>query len=159
MANVAFLGTGLMGSAMIEAMLKRGESVHAWNRTFERAQPLEKLGARVARRAADAVAGAERVHLLVSDDAAVDGVLAAIRPALARDALVVDHSTVSPAGTLARFAACDQQGIQFLHAPVFMGPQHCLDAHGLMLCAGPKERFARAEAALQAMTGKLWFVG
>ena len=27
-----------------------------------------------------------------------------------------------------------------------------------MLCAGPKERFARVEGALQAMTGKLWFV-
>jgi 3-hydroxyisobutyrate dehydrogenase-like beta-hydroxyacid dehydrogenase len=159
MATVAFLGTGLMGSAMIEAMLKRGDSVRAWNRTLERARPLEKLGARIAKTPAEAVAGAERVHILVSDDAAVDGVLDAMRPGLARDAIVVDHTTVSPAGTVARFAWCDRYGIQFLHAPVFMGPQHCRDAHGLMLCSGPRALFARAEPALQAMTGKLWFVG
>src|SRR5512138_1673172 len=99
MANVAFLGTGLMGSGMIEAMLKRGEAVTAWNRTLERARPLEKLGARIAKTPAEAVAGAERVHILVRDDAAVDSVLEALRPRLARDAVVIDHTTVSPAGT------------------------------------------------------------
>ncbi len=159
MAKVAFLGTGLMGSAMIEAMLKRGDSVQAWNRTLERARPLERLGARIAQTPADAAAGAERVHLLVSDDAAVDGVLAALRPGLARGAVVVDHSTVSPAGTAARFARCERDGIPFLHAPVFMGPQHCRDAQGLMLCAGPRALFERAQPFLQAMTGKLWYVG
>ncbi len=159
MANVAFLGTGLMGSAMVEAMLKRGDTVQAWNRTLERARPLERLGAHVARTPAEAVAGADRVHVLVSDDAAVDSVLEAMCPGLARDAVVVDHTTVSPAGTVARFARCDRQGIQFLHAPVFMGPQHCRDAQGLMLCAGPRALFERAEPALRAMTGKLWYVG
>jgi 3-hydroxyisobutyrate dehydrogenase len=159
MAKVAFLGTGLMGSAMVEAMLRRGDAVSAWNRTLERARPLEKLGARVARTPAEAVAGADRVHLLLSDDAAVDGVLEQARPALAAGALVVDHTTVSPAGTAARFRTWDGRGVDFLHAPVFMGPQACRDASGLMLCAGPRQRFARAEPALRAMTGELWHVG
>ena len=159
MANVAFLGTGLMGSAMIEAMLKRGDSVQAWNRTLDRARPLEKLGARIAKTPAEAVAGTERVHLLVSDDAAVDAVLKAMLPGLAREAIVVDHTTVSPAGTVTRFASCDRQRIQFLHAPVFMGPQNCREAQGLMLCAGPGALFERVKPALQAMTGKLWYVG
>ena len=159
MAEVAFLGTGLMGSGMIEALRRRGESVRAWNRTPERARPLEKLGARLARTPAEAVAGAERVHLLVSDDAAVDAVLAQARPGLSPGALVVDHSTVSPAGTVERFRACDRDGIAFLHAPVFMGPQQCRDAAGLMLCAGPSDRFARARPALATMTGELWHVG
>jgi 3-hydroxyisobutyrate dehydrogenase len=159
MAKVAFLGTGLMGTGMIEAMLRRGDVVHAWNRTLERARPLEKLGARLAGTPAEAVAGVDRVHVLVSDDAAVDSVLEQARPGLGRATLVVDHSTVSPAGTVARFRACDERGIPFLHAPVFMGPQNCRESTGLMLCAGPRDRFARAESALQAMTGKLWHVG
>jgi 3-hydroxyisobutyrate dehydrogenase-like beta-hydroxyacid dehydrogenase len=108
---------------------------------------------------AEAVAGADRVHLLLSDDAAVDAVLAQARPGLARGALVVDHTTVSPAGTVARFRRCDEDGIEFLHAPVFMGPQQCRDAAGLMLAAGPQPRFARAEPALRAMTGEVWWVG
>lgn len=159
MAKVAFLGTGLMGSAMVEAMVRRGDEVTAWNRTLDRARPLERLGARVAATAADAARGAERVHVLVSDDLAVDAVLEQARPGLGRDALVVDHSTVSPSGTLARFRTCEERGISFLHAPVFMGPQQCREAAGLMLCAGPKDRFARAEPALRPMTGKVWYLG
>jgi 3-hydroxyisobutyrate dehydrogenase len=159
MAKVAFLGTGLMGSAMIEAMLRRGDEVVAWNRTAERARPLEKLGARLGRTPAEAVAGAERVHLLLGDDAAVDDVLGQAGPGLAPGTLVADHTTVSPAGTAARYRTWGERGQDFLHAPVFMGPQHCRDAKGLMLCAGPRPRFERAEPALRAMTGELWWVG
>jgi 3-hydroxyisobutyrate dehydrogenase-like beta-hydroxyacid dehydrogenase len=159
MAKVAFLGTGLMGTGMIEALLRRGQTVHAWNRTRERAGTVEKLGAAVARTPAEAVKGAERVHLLLSDDAAVDGVLEQARPGLASGTLVVDHSTVSPAGTAQRFRTCEERGIDFLHAPVFMVPQNCRESTGLMLCAGPPDRFARAKPFLETMTGKLWYVG
>jgi 3-hydroxyisobutyrate dehydrogenase len=159
MAKVAFLGTGLMGSAMVEAMLRRGDQVQAWNRTLERARPLEQLGARIAGTPAEAVAGAERIHILVSDDAAVDGILEQAGPGVGPGALVVDHSTVSPAGTVARFERCHARGIDFLHAPVFMGPPQCREAAGLMLCAGPRPRVERAAPALKAMTGELWYVG
>lgn len=159
MGRIAFLGAGLMGSAMIEAMLRRGDAVTAWNRTPERARPLERLGARLAGSPAEAVAGAERVHLLLSDDEAVDGVLERARPELSVNTLIVDHTTVSPAGTAARAGAWEARGVPFLHAPVFMGPQACRDGTGLMLCAGPRARFERAEPALRPMTGDLWWVG
>jgi 3-hydroxyisobutyrate dehydrogenase-like beta-hydroxyacid dehydrogenase len=148
-----------MGSAMVEAMVRRGDAVVACNRTLERARPLERFGARVAATPADAVSGADRIHLVLSDDAAVDAVLEQARPGLGAGALVVDHSTVSPAGTVERYRRWDARGVAFLHAPVFMGPQHCRDAAGLMLCAGPRERFARAEPELRRMTGELWYVG
>jgi len=159
MARVAFLGTGMMGSGMIEAMLRRGDSVVAWNRTLERARPLEKLGARLASAAPEAVSGAERVHICLSDDAAVDSILAMVRSAVPKGALVIDHTTVSPAGTVARFRDSTAAGIAFLHAPVFMSPQACREAKGLMLCSGPGPAFARAEPALRAMTGDLWYLG
>jgi len=159
MARIAFLGTGLMGSGMIEAMLRRGDAVTAWNRTAARARPLEGLGARLADTPAAAVAGAERVHLCVSDDGAVVALLGEILPALDREALVVDHTTVSPAGTAARAQRCAARGVAFLHAPVFMSPQACREGAGLMLCSGPAAVFARAEPALRAMTGDLWYLG
>jgi 3-hydroxyisobutyrate dehydrogenase len=159
MAKVAFLGTGMMGSGMIEAMLRRGESVVAWNRTLDRARPLTKLGASISSNASEAVASAERVHICLSDDAAVDGILAQVRSAIPKGAIVVDHTTVSPAGTVARFRACDAAGISFLHAPVFMSPQACREAKGVMLCSGPSARYSRAEPALKAMTGELWYLG
>ena len=158
MDKIAFLGTGLMGAALAEAAARRGAQVSAWNRTEARARPLAALGVRVAQTVAEAVAGAERVHIMVSDDAAVDAVLAAAGAALG-SAVIIDHSTVSPAGVIARAAALAARGIGFLHAPVFMSPQMCRQAGGVMLCSGPRPLFERMEPALKAMTGALHHLG
>jgi len=48
MPNISFLGTGLLGSGMAEAMLGRGNTVTVWNRSEAKARALEPLGARVA---------------------------------------------------------------------------------------------------------------
>ena len=159
MAKVTMLGTGLMGAGFAEALLKRGETVTVWNRTIERARPLEKLGARVVADLKEAVAGAERVHISLGDDATVDALLEHLAGALPKGAVVIDHTTVTPKGTLARYAWCEQRGIEFLHAPVFMSPQACRDAGGVMIASGPQARFDRVEADLKKMTGDLWYVG
>jgi 3-hydroxyisobutyrate dehydrogenase len=92
MANVAFLGTGLMGAALAEAAAKRGDRVTAWNRTASKAKALEAFGVRVVDSVPAAVASAERVHIVLTDDGVVDAVLEAAGDAL-RASLVVDHST------------------------------------------------------------------
>ena len=159
MANVAFLGTGLIGAGMIEAQRRRGHQVSVWNRTATKARALESFGVRVATAADEAVRGAERVHLALTDDAAVDAVLALCAPAIDAATIVVDHTTASPQRTAERFARCDRDGLAYLHAPVFMSPQACRDARGMMLCAGPRDRFALVTAALEEMTGEVWYVG
>ena len=158
MATVAFLGTGLMGAALAEAAAKRGEKVSAWNRTAAKAHALAAFGVRGADTVADAVRGAERIHIMLTDDAAVDPVLDAAGDAL-KTALVIDHSTTSPAGTAARAKRLEERGVAFLHSPVFMPPKMCREAGGMMLAAGPQATFARAEPALKAMTGKLEYLG
>ena len=158
MAKLAYLGTGLIGGALAEAAAKRGDSVTAWNRTRAKAEALATHGVRVAETPAEAIAGAERVHLALPDDAVIDQVLDACGPGLSAS-LVVDHSTASPSGTAARAARLQAKGIQYLHAPVFMSPAMCRSASGLMLAAGPKPAFERAAPALRAMTGSLEYLG
>jgi 3-hydroxyisobutyrate dehydrogenase len=158
MATITFLGTGLMGAALAEAAAKRGDRVTVWNRTAAKAVALEAFGVRAAATVPEAVADAERVHIMLADDAAVDSVLDAAGDAL-RSALVVDHSTTSPAGAAQRAKRLASRGVAFLHAPVFMTPTMCRQAAGLMLASGPRATFARAEGALRAMTGRLEYLG
>jgi len=159
MATVAFLGTGLLGSAMVEGMLRRGDAVTVWNRTAAKAHALEASGAKVAATPADAAAGADRVHMTLPDDTVVDEMMAAIRPRLRRDAVVVDHSTTSPRGTAARIAAMARAGVGFVHAPVFMSPQMARDSIGIMLVSGPQAVFDPVRDALAGMTGEVWYLG
>src|SRR5207244_10828905 len=96
MANVAFIGTGLLGSAMVEGMLRRGDAVTVWNRTEAKARALEAHGAAVAATPADAVADAERVHMTLPDDEVVNRIGEQIARRLRPDATVIDQSNTSP---------------------------------------------------------------
>jgi len=158
-AKVAFLGTGLLGSAMVEGLLRRGDAVTVWNRTESKARALERLGATVAATSADAVAGAQRVQMTLPDDAVVDAMLAQIRPRLDDDAVVIDHSTTSAAGAKSRIERLQRDGVRFLHAPVFMSPQMARDSVGLILASGPNAIFDTVRGALEKMTGEVWYLG
>ncbi|BDG02418.1 NAD(P)-dependent oxidoreductase [Anaeromyxobacter oryzae] len=157
--QVAFLGTGLLGGNFVRALRRRGVPVRCWNRSPEKARALASTGAVACDDPADAVRGAARVHLALSDDAAVDDVLDRICPGLAPGAILVDHTTTSPAGTIARAARWEALGVPFQHAPVFMGPQNALEGTGLMLASGPRARFEALAPALAPMTGRLEWLG
>jgi len=159
MAKIAWLGTGMMGSGFVEALRRRGDEVVVWNRTSEKAHALERFGARAVDDPREAVKGVDRVHSILSDDASVDAMLDRLDGAIASGTPVVDHTTVAPRPTAARFERCAERVIEFLHAPVFMSPQACRDGTGLMLCSGPHERLMRVESELKKMTGTLWYVG
>ncbi len=156
---IAFLGMGLLGSNFVQALRKRGEAVQVWNRSPARATALDAIGARPFATAADAVRGATRVHLTLKDDAAVDEVLEAARGGLAAGTVIVDHSTTSAAGTLARIVRWRDRGMTYVHAPVFMGPQNARESTGVMMISGPRSVVDPLREPLAAMTGKLVDLG
>ncbi len=156
---IAWLGTGLLGSGFVRALRRRGETVHVWNRSGAKAKALEADGAIAVDDPADAVRGAARVHLCLSDDGAVDDVLLLARPGLSPDVVLVDHTTTDPARTAERVARWTAQGVAFQHAPVFMGPQNALDATGFMLASGDHLLYSKLEADLAKMTGRLVYLG
>jgi len=156
---IAFLGMGLLGSNFVRALRRRGHEVQVWNRSPDKARVLAESGARVFDEPAAAVRGAQRVHLALAEDDAVDAVLESARPGFEQQVTIVDHTTTSPKGTRARAQRWAERGVAFQHAPVFMGPQNALDATGVMLASGELARFEALEPELSQMTGKLVYLG
>ena len=159
MAHTAFLGTGLLGSGMVESMLRRGVTVTVWNRTAAKAQALAAHGAVVAATPEDAVATADEIHMIVSDDAAVDEVLDRIAAHVEPTGAVIDHTTTSPAGTRTRLQRAAARGLRLLHAPVFMGPAMARESKGVMMVSGPAAIFESVQPSLAAMAADLWYLG
>ncbi|HTJ42661.1 MAG TPA: NAD(P)-binding domain-containing protein [Kofleriaceae bacterium] len=159
MSQIAFLGTGLLGAAFVQGLLARGTPVTCWSRTSYKTVPLGELGAQVAATPAEAVAGASRVHICVKDDEAVDAVIAKMIDAIPPDAVIIDHTTVSPGGAAQRGEMLASRGLGFVHAPCFMSPAAAKSGGGMMLAAGPRAAFAKIEDALHRMTGDLWYLG
>jgi 3-hydroxyisobutyrate dehydrogenase len=159
MAKVAFLGTGLLGSGIIEGMLRRGDAVTVWNRTRAKAEALVDAGARVAATPAEAVAEASRVHLTLSDDEAVEAVIGEFVASLPAGTVIADHTTTSPRGALGRVERLNGAGVKFLHAPVFMSPPMARESSGLMMVSGPEPVYAAIAGDLAKMTGEVWYLG
>jgi 3-hydroxyisobutyrate dehydrogenase-like beta-hydroxyacid dehydrogenase len=159
MANIAYLGTGLLGGAFAEASANRGDSVTAWNRSQDKLTALAQFGVTAAKTPADAVRGAARVHLILRDDAVVEEIIAAALPGLSPDAIIIDHTTTQPKLTAARAEKYRAQGLKYLHCPVFMAPVHARNAQGSMLVAGPKALFDAVKDDLAKMTGRLDYMG
>ena len=151
----AFLGTGLLGSGFVKAMLKKGETVQVWNRTFSKAKELESFGATAFSNSSDAVKDAGRVHLALKDDASVEEVLNAVAGSLEPGCIIIDHTTTSKEGAISRTAYWKEKGFTYQHAPVFMGPANALESTGFMLVSGDAQVIAELETELSAMTGKL----
>jgi 3-hydroxyisobutyrate dehydrogenase len=157
--SVAFYGAGMLGSAMVRAMLARGVEVRVWNRTTQKAQALEEFGARAVADPAEAARGAERIHSCLSDDASVDAVLDAAIGSIDVTSPIVDHSTVLPQRVAERCERLAATGHSFLHAPVFMGPHMAVEATGVMMTSGDAALVERLRPALDAMCSDLRCVG
>ncbi len=87
--DVAFIGLGNMGSAMACNLIKAGHNLTVYNRMRTRAEPLQRLGARIAATPSDAARAAEILITMLADDHAVEEVLftpgkvlEALRPSL-----------------------------------------------------------------------------
>jgi len=122
MAKIAFIGLGRMGSGMAPRVLGAGHSLAVYNRTRSRAEPLARLGARIASTPAAACAGADAVVSMVSDDSAsravwmgTEGILAA---PLAAGAFAIECSTLSHDWVEELAAAAGKSGLRYIDAPV-----------------------------------------
>jgi 3-hydroxyisobutyrate dehydrogenase len=155
----AFLGMGLLGSNFVKAMLKQGEDVQVWNRTHSKALALEADGAKAFEQPEEAVKGAAVIHLTLKDDAAVDQVLADAKHGLQPGAIIIDHSTTSAEGAIARTKSWGEAGFQYIHAPVFMGPINALESTGNMLISGDQQLIEKLTPELSKLTGKLINLG
>ena len=159
MAQVAFLGTGLLGSGIIERMLQQGQDVIVWNRSATQ----DGCIAGAWREGSGDARGRRRWRVICSHGPRrrrCRGWRARpCRPAPRRECDRHRSHTTSPAGTKARFARAAAHGLNFLHAPVFMTPQMCREGTGLMLVSGSQRVFDAVKDRLAVMTGDIWYQG
>ncbi|MEK9720099.1 MAG: NAD(P)-dependent oxidoreductase [Quisquiliibacterium sp.] len=157
--KIAFLGAGLMGSGFIRKLLAEGHEVSVWNRSAAKAKALEAHGAKAFANAADAVRGAERVQLSLSDDASVDAALEPLAGVIDRQAWIIDHTTTATTPTRERAERWLERGFRFVHAPVFMGPANAQEGTGLILLSGSKSLCDLVTPMLEPMCTKLVYLG
>lgn len=158
--RIGFIGLGSMGAGMAANLIKGGHEVTVWNRSAEAAKALEAQGAKVAASAAEAANGAEVVHNMLANDAAVrEVILGSVLPALDRGAIHVNHATISVGLAQELAEAHEAKGVGFVAAPVFGRPEVAAAGHLNMLASGKPEHVAKVQPLLEQLAAKVWPLG
>ena len=159
MADIAFIGTGIMGGPMARHLAAAGHQLTVYNRTRAKAEAwVAAHGGAVAESPAAAAAGKDAVIACVGNDDDLahvtlgsDGAFAAMRD----DAVFIDHTTVS-ADIARRLAAARTLVVD---APVSGGQAGAENGKLSIMCGGSPASMAAAEPLMQAYALRIVHVG
>jgi 3-hydroxyisobutyrate dehydrogenase-like beta-hydroxyacid dehydrogenase len=162
MAELGYVGLGVMGGGVAKRLLDAGHTVTGWNRTRDKAQWLVDAGMRWADSPREVAERSEIVFTMVTNTAAVqavtdgpDGILAGLEPGK----VYVDMSTASPENSRALAERVSELGAHMLDAPV-SGSVITLEQGKLTVMVGGDEAvFERVRPVLEAIGPKVFHVG
>ena len=155
MANLGFIGLGMMGSLFAERLLNKGHAVTGYNRTRAKAQPLVDRGMKWADSPRAVCQAADVTLAMVTNSAALeaivngpDGLLAGLSPGK----IFVDMSTVSSATSRAVAAKVREKGADMVDAPVSATVSTLLEGRCSVMVGGRRETFERVRPILEELS-------
>ena len=124
--QIAYLGLGIMGSAMAANLSAAGAKLIGWNRTPGRssAQTAENAGATIVTSLQEAVRSADIIFTCLSDVGDVESVIlgkGGVAECVRKGAVVIDMTTIGPQAAKNLKAGLKKHGVRFLDAPVTGG--------------------------------------
>ncbi|MEK6600594.1 MAG: NAD(P)-dependent oxidoreductase, partial [Candidatus Binatota bacterium] len=162
MANLGFVGLGVMGSRMVKRLLDSGHKVTGYNRTKSKAQWLVDAGMKWGATPRAVAETADITLSMVTNTAALEAVAGGpdgLLAGLAAGKLYIDMSTVSPAASRELASKVAAKGAKMLDAPV-SGSVSTLEEGKLSIMAGGEpDAFERARPILEAIGPKVTHVG
>jgi 3-hydroxyisobutyrate dehydrogenase len=157
MKSVAVLGTGLLGEAIAQRCLSQGISVHAWNRTRERVQPLLALGAKEIGDLSEASSTCDAIITVLRDGPVTTTVVAELGS--------LHNTTVIPMGTMgvsesqALATQVLRQNGSYLEAPVLGSKPQALSGSLLVMAGGDADVFEQQLDLLRHLSQQPKLVG
>jgi 3-hydroxyisobutyrate dehydrogenase-like beta-hydroxyacid dehydrogenase len=161
-ANLGFVGLGVMGSEMVNRLLSKGHAVTGHNRTRTKAESLIKKGMKWGDSPRAVAAASDFTFSMVTNSAALgaivngpDGILAGLKSGK----VLVDMSTVSPAFSREVAAKVREKGADMVDAPVSGSVITLQEGKLSVMVGGRKETFDRVKPLLLDIGPKVTHVG
>ena len=160
--KIGLLGTGKMGSAMVERLINCGHELIIWNRSVEKAQALVSKGATLASTPANLVDQVDLVISILTDANAIDSCYRASNGVLSTNVagkLFIEMSTVRPVTAIQIAADVTAKGGAMVDCPVggTVGPAR--EGKLLGLVGGQDNDVARARPILEQLCRRVEHVG
>ncbi|WP_025885124.1 L-threonate dehydrogenase [Asaia prunellae] len=161
-ARVGVVGLGAMGLGVARSLLRAGFDVHAFDVRHETLATFETLGGRacISPEKLASLCDVLVIQVVNAEQTAQvlfggDGAVSALKPG----ALVISCATVAPAFIEELDKKLRAHEIWLLDAPMSGGAAKAATGDMTLMTSGPAEAYARAEAVLDAMAGKVYRLG
>jgi len=161
MANIGFIGLGIMGAPMAGHLVAGGNALFAFSRSGVPAE-LKDKGANVCASAEEAAKKSDIVILMVPDTPNVEEVLFGangIAQGLSPGKIVVDMSSISPLATKDFAKRINALGCDYLDAPVSGGEVGAKGATLTIMVGGSEATFAKVKPLFDLMGKNVTLVG
>jgi 3-hydroxyisobutyrate dehydrogenase-like beta-hydroxyacid dehydrogenase len=162
MANLGFVGLGVMGSEMVLRLLEKGHTVTGYNRTRAKATRLIEKGMTWAGSPREVAAASDFTFCMVTNSTALEmiveganGILAALGPGK----ILIDMSTVSPAFSRSVTTKVRAKGADMVDAPVSGSVITLQEGKLSVMVGGRKDTFDRIMPLLREIGPKVTYVG
>ena len=162
MANLGFVGLGVMGSEMVNRLLGKGHTVTGYNRTRAKAEWLVKKGMKWADSPRAVSAAADITFSMVTNSEALEAIVEGpdgMLSSLSAGKILVDMSTVSPEVSQSIAAKVRQKGSDMLDAPVSGSVITLQEGKLSVMVGGRAETFERVKSVLYDIGPKVTHVG
>ena len=162
MADIGFIGLGIMGHAMAENLIGEGFDTIVWNRTPSRADDLVALGATAASSPGEVAREADIVMICVSDTPDVEAVVFGpdgVSSGISAGSLIIDHSTISAGATKDFAARIADHGANWLDAPISGGEEGAVNGTLSIMIGGDASQIERSMPYLEAVGSRITHVG
>jgi 2-hydroxy-3-oxopropionate reductase len=161
MANIGFIGLGIMGAPMAGHLIADGHTLFT-NTVGPTPSVLVEAGARVCLNGAEVASQADIIFIMVPDTPQVDEVLFGkdgVASSLSAGKIVVDMSSISPVATKDFARRINGLGCEYLDAPVSGGEVGAKAASLTIMVGGSEAAFATVKPLFQKMGKNITLVG
>ena len=161
MANIGFIGLGIMGAPMAGHLLKAGHSVFTYTHGDTPAMLLE-AGAQPCANGAEVARKADIIITMVPDTPHVQDVLfgeTGVAKGLSAGKVVVDMSSISPMATKQFAQQINALGCDYLDAPVSGGEVGAKAASLTIMVGGSETTFDKVRPLFELMGKNITLVG
>lgn len=158
--KVALLGTGLLGSAMAEELIKSDYKTFVWNRTIEKTAPLKDLGAKVAQTPKEAIESTECSILMLADAGAIHQSLFSSGSDIDfSNRTVIQMGTIMPDESLEFQRKINSDGGDYFEAPVLGSIPQAQERKLIVMVGGTQEQFDKWKDLFKCFGEEIHFVG
>ena len=158
--SAGVVGLGLMGSALVDALLAQNHNVTVWNRTTAKCKGFGDAGAQIADSAADAAKRSDVLIACITDYQAIEETVMTGEVADGlRNKILLQLSTVSADESRRTAEWAESNNISYLDGAILGFPENVRTNNCMIVCSGPRKLFDSCHSVLDAMGGMPRHVG